>query len=548
MKIVGAAVENCVHVAGILAFLGIARDLGYETVFLGPATPVDKLLGAAVETKAEIVAVSYRLTPSVAREIFKQIEEKIPKYGLEDRKFIFGGTPAVAEVAKEFKFFDRVFSTEGQREIIEYLKGKDKKQAFHIPAQNLIERIKENDPYPLIRHHFGLSSLDQTIEGIEKISDSQVLDVISLAPDQNTQQFFFEPDKMNKSLDGAGGVPIRSEEDFKKLYNATRRGNYPLMRVYSGTTHLIKMAELLQRTVKNAWAAIPISWYNELDGRSDRKFVEAVRENFEAIKWHADRGIPVEINEPHQWGLRNAHDTLFVAMAYLSAYVAKKLGVKNYIAQYMFNTPPGLSPKMDLAKMMAAKEMIESLISNDFNVITEARPGLMAFPADLDEAKGQLAFSISETMFIKPQIVHVVAFTESDHAANADEVIESSKIARKVIEESLKGLPNIWKDKEIVERIKILKSEVKILLDAMRLLSKNEDPFLDPQTYDSALRLGYLDTPNFIGSSIAKGLVSTAIIKGSCEVVNPKTGEVIREKERLESIRKHLPGFVRPDR
>lgn len=537
MKIVGGAVENCVHVAGILSFLGIARSLGYETIFLGPATPIDKLLGAGVETKAEIIAVSYRLTPSVAREIFKEIEKKIPQYGLENRKFIFGGTPAVAEVAKEFKFFDMAFSTESQREIIKYLKGTDERHTFQMPAQDLVKRIKENEPYPLIRHHFGLSSLDETIKGIEKISDSQVLDVISLAPDQNTQQFFFEPDKMNKSLDGAGGVPVRTEKDFEMLYQATRRGNYPLMRAYSGTTHVIEMAELLQRTIKNAWAAIPLSWYNELDGRSDRKFVDAVRENMKAIKWHADHGIPVEINEPHQWGLRNAHDAIFVAMGYLSAYVAKKLGVKNYIAQYMFNTPSGLSPKMDIAKMMATKDMIESLISKDFNVITEVRPGLMAFPADLDEAKGQLAFSIGESMFLRPQIVHVVAFTEADHAANADEVIESVKIARRAIEESLKGLPNVRNDPEIGERIDILKSDAKVLLDAMRALSKSEDPFLDPRTYDVAVKIGYLDTPNFVGSKVGKGLISTAIIEGACEVINPKTGEVIREKERIDSIR-----------
>ncbi len=72
----------------------------------------------------------------------------------------------------------------------------------------------------------------------------------------------------------------------------------------------------------------------------------------------------------------------------------------------------------------------------------------------------------------------------------------------------------------------------------MSLLSKSEDPFLDPQTYDSAVKLGYLDAPNFIGSKVAKGVISTAIINGACEVVNPKTGEIVREKERLESIRK----------
>ncbi len=539
MKIVGAAIENDVHVAGILSFLSIARDLGYETIFLGPATPTDKLLDAAVETKAEIIAISYRLAPHVAREIFKRVEEKITQYGLEDRKFIFGGTQAVANVAKEFKFFDKIFSTEERREIIKYLKGTDEKNASKIPAQDLIKRIQENDPYPLIRHHFGLSSLEETIKGIEKISDSQIIDVISLAPDQNAQQFFFEPEKMNKSLDGSGGVPVRSERDFELLYRATRRGNYPLLRAYSGTTHIIKMAELLQKTIKNAWAAIPISWYNELDGRSERKFIDAVRENLEAIRWHAQNGIPVEINEPHQWGLRMAHDVIFVVMGYIGAYVAKALGVKNYIAQYMLNTPSGVSPRMDIAKMISTKEMIDSLTSEDFNVITEVRPGLMAFPADLDEAKGQLAFSISEAMILKPQIVHVVAFTEADHVANANEVIESSKIARRVIEESLKGIPNVINDPEIEKRVKILKSDAQILLDAIRSLSKSEEPFLDPQTYDAAVKLGYLDTPNFIGSKVGKGLVSTAIINGACEAINPKTGEILRELERINGLLEH---------
>jgi len=420
MKIVGAAVGNCVHVAGILSFMGIARSLGHETIFLGPATPVDKLLGAAVETKADMIAVSYRLTPSVAREIFKEIEEKISKYGLEDRIFIFGGTAQVAEVAREFDFFDRVFSTEREREIVDFLKGdKEKYSEPMIPAQTLIERIKENAPYPVIRHHFGLPTFEETLKGIKEIADSGTVDVISVAPDQNTQQYFFEPKKMKKELSGAGGVPLRSKEDFKRIYEATRRGNYPIMRCYAGTTHIVKMAELLHKMIHNAWAAIPLCWYNELDGRSKRKFTEAVSENMEGIKWNAKHDIPVEINEPHQWGLRNAHDTLFVAMAYVAAYVAKKLGVKNYVAQYMMNTPAGLSPKMDLAKMIAAKKLITSLEDEEFKVITEVRPGLMAFPADMDRAKGQLAFSITEAMELEPQIVHVVSFTEADHVARA---------------------------------------------------------------------------------------------------------------------------------
>ncbi len=537
MKIVGAAVGNCVHVAGILSFMGIARSLGHETIFLRPATPVDKLLGAAIETEADMIAVSYRLTPSVAREIFKELEEKIPKYGLSDRIFVFGGTAQVAKIAREFDFFDKVFSTQGQREIVDFLKGdKGKLLEVAIPAQTLVDRIRESAPYPIIRHHFGLPRLEETLEGIKEIADSETIDVISLAPDQNAQQYFFEPKEMKKELSGAGGVPLRTEEDFKRIYEATRRGNYPIMRCYSGTAHIVEMADLLNRVIHNAWAAIPLCWYNELDGRSKRKFTEAVSENMEGIKWNAKHGIPVEVNEPHQWGLRNAHDALFVAMAYVSAYVAKKLGVKTYVAQYMMNTPPGLSPRMDLAKMLAAKKLIHTLEDEEFKVITEVRPGLMAFPADMDKAKGQLAFSVAEAMELEPQIVHVVSFTEADHVALAHEIVQSAKIARQVIEESVKGLPHIENDPEIKNRVRILEDDAHVLIDAIRQLSNAQDPFLDPNTYYAALRIGYLDTPNFSGSAVGLGKISTAIVDGKCEVVDPRTGRIIREQERINSI------------
>ena len=53
-------------------------------------------------------------------------------------------------------------------------------------------------------------------------------------------------------------------------------------------------------------------------------------------------GIPVELNEPHHWGMRDAPDVIFVVAAYLSAYNARAFGVTDYIAQLMFNSPPGL--------------------------------------------------------------------------------------------------------------------------------------------------------------------------------------------------------------
>lgn len=64
---------------------------------------------------------------------------------------------------------------------------------------------------------------------------------------------------MDPNQDGAGGgAPIRSKEDFINLYQASRRGNYPLVRCYSGTTHIVDFSKLLKQTINNAWAAIPI--------------------------------------------------------------------------------------------------------------------------------------------------------------------------------------------------------------------------------------------------------------------------------------------------
>ena len=42
--IVGVAIGDCVHVAGVVNFLNLAEQLGYRTVCLGPAVSVEDLL------------------------------------------------------------------------------------------------------------------------------------------------------------------------------------------------------------------------------------------------------------------------------------------------------------------------------------------------------------------------------------------------------------------------------------------------------------------------------------------------------------------------
>lgn len=74
---------------------------------------------------------------------------------------------------------------------MKYLREIENGNEKSLYSQNLIERVKNNAPYPLIRHHFGRPSLEETVEGVKLIAESRVLDVISLGPDQNAQEYFF---------------------------------------------------------------------------------------------------------------------------------------------------------------------------------------------------------------------------------------------------------------------------------------------------------------------------------------------------------------------
>ena len=62
-------------------------------------------------------------------------------------------------------------------------------------------------------------------------------------------------------------------------------------------------------------------WYRT-DKRGPRKLKDAIAENQEVMKWHGERNIPVEVMI-HHWSLRDAHDAIGVAAAYLAAYNAK---------------------------------------------------------------------------------------------------------------------------------------------------------------------------------------------------------------------------------
>ncbi|HHW04140.1 MAG TPA: cobalamin B12-binding domain-containing protein [Thermoanaerobacterales bacterium] len=544
-KILAASIGNCVHVAGIMNFLTLAEKEGYETIFLGAAVPIDELISVVKSERPEYVGVSYRLTPGPLREVLKELGQKIKNEGLNGIKWIFGGTEPTAEVAEESGLFYKVFNgLEDVDDVIGFLKGRRLSEAEYY-ARDLVSRIKSKYPYPILRHHLGLPTLEETVASVEKIAESKVLDVISIAPDQNAQEHFFEQDKMDRRLDGAGGVPVRSREDFLALYDAAQRGNFPLLRCYSGTNDLIPFAELLQDTIKNAWCAVPLCWYNVLDRRGPRPVKESIEENQQVMKWHGERGIPVEVNESHHWSLRDAHDTIGVVTAYLAAYNAKKMGVKDYIAQYMFNVPPSISPKMDLAKMLAKIELIESLQDDSFTVYRQARAGLASFPGDLSQAKGQLASSAYLAMAIKPHIYHVVGYCEAHHAATADDIIESCRIVRGVIRNHFLGAVDITKDKEVQNRKRELIEEALFTLGAIKELNPAaKDPLADAGTIAKAIKIGILDAPHLRGNPYACGKLTTRLVEGALYAYDPEEKRIVTEKERIEKIMRNLNAEV----
>ncbi len=537
-KYLGAAIGNCVHVGGIVNFFRLAENEGHKTYFMGAAVSIERLIEKISEINPDVVAIGYRLTPTNAVPLLNELELQINEKGLRDIKWIFGGTKPVADIAESYSFFSTIFDgTEDIDDVIDFLRGKYLKEVETSYPSNITDRIKSKYPYPVLRHIFGLPSLEDTIEGVKTIAESKVLDVISIGPDQNTQQFFFNPEKMNHDLDGAGGVPLRQEDDFRELFNASRRGNFPLLRCYSGTSEIFKFAEMLKDTINNAWCAVPLCWYNVLDGRGTRPVCESITEGQKLMKLHAKWNIPIEVNEAHHWSLRDAHDTIGVVMAFLAAYNAKAMGVKDYIAQYMFNVPPALHHKMDLAKMLAKVELIESLEDDDFKAYRQVRTGLASLSADLDVAKGQLASSTYMMMALRPHIVHVVGFSEADHAATAVEVIESTKIVRGVIRSTLDGMTDMCKDGEVLERKNELLSEAKYLLDTIKeLYQGSADPWSDPEVLEDIIKRGIIDAPHLVNNPSAKGTLETRIIDGKCLAYSKVMNKVITERERIEEI------------
>ncbi|MEK6255771.1 MAG: methionine synthase, partial [Chloroflexota bacterium] len=349
------------------------------------------------------------------------------------------------------------------------------------------------------------------------------------------------PERQKKRRFGAGGVPVRTADDYRALYAASRTGNFPIMRTYSGTDDFTRLAEMYVDTINISWAAVPLYWFNKMDGRGPWDLEGSIREHQKLMAWYGQRNIPVEANEAHHWGMRDAPDVVFVVSAYLAAYNAKAAGVKDHIVQMMFNSPPGMSDAMDLAKMLAVMELILELVGPDFRVYKQTRTGLLSYPVDLDKARAHLAASVYVQMALKPDIVHVVGYPEADHAVSAKEIVESCAMARRAIENAYRGQIDLTSSPNVREQVEVLVSEARLLINAIRDLGakKSNDPLADAGVLAQAVQVGMMDAPQLGNNLYGKGEISTFIDqRGACMVVDRGSQKPVREKERISNILK----------
>ena len=141
-------------------------------------------------------------------------------------------------------------------------------------------------------------------------------------------------------------------------------------------------------------------------------------------------------------------------------------------------------------------------------------------------------------MALQPDIVHVVAFCEADHAAKPGDVIESCRIARQVIDNLIYGAPDFAADPLVIERSVELTREAGLLIKAIKEMGKNlsEDPLSDAKNLANAIKIGLIDAPHLKGNPEAAGKLTTKMINGACYAYDFNRERIISEEERIEQI------------
>jgi hypothetical protein len=596
---------NDPHTEGPHIASKVAKLAGISSVLLEPSPGHALILEGIHAHDPLFLGFSYRLSPPIGVAEFKKVLFTLRNEGLlvgrngEPRRIAFSGLPdtiaKLRAIAHELPcsvqlmephpnvmdridamldFFDVVKDRKSIRTTLrneieppgiaildqladEVVRGRDylTEPPLPVPSPAAIKdytvRIRESG-MPVIRSHFGIphSTIEPTVEGIRAIAEARVIDEVSLGSSDLSQRYFGKPEEFDKHKDD-GGVPYRTEEDLVKLFQASRTGNYPSVKPYAHVVGLVPFIDTCIRTgmLVGAHQAIPLFWFNQLDGRGPTPVPESIAEHIAAVRELARRGIPVEMNDPNQWSSRWAHDTIIVASYALISAVMSTNGVKDMVLQMQFNKPRETSDHGDLAKMTAGLEIAGVIASHTKpapTIYRETRTGIESLSPDLEKARWQLGRSTLLQMMVDPHILHLVSFCEANHAAKPEDIIESSKIIRRAVRVFREHSPDLRQhldDPVVLERREHLLKEVAFLLREIAKLDRGYAgqplaalaPLLaDAGTLAASMEKRLMTAPGIVLPQYRNTTLVTRPLRGFIDAVDSGTGtRVMPEVERL---------------
>ncbi len=601
---VATTLANDPHTEGLHNASKIAAMGGVESYILPPSLDYKPFYEAVDKYKPHFIGLSYRQNEEVAiRELFKVVGY-FATTGLiketDDVKIQFAGLPKTIQILKDKlnelplpvvlcqaspRVLERVtetvdfFEIKHDREAIiqkvyeelvpkgveifnqladEAVRGDDYKNEPPLPIPSIqacndyITRIKESE-LPVLRSHFGIpdNTIKPTVEGIKELAEARVLDEVSLGSSDLSQRYFGHPE-MFEQLKNDGGVPYKDYADLVTLYQASRCGNYPGVKPYCHVTDLVGFVHqcLDAGMLKGAHQAVPLFWFNELDGRGPAMVRQNIKEHFACVRELAKYGIPVEMNDPNQWSSRWAHDTIIVTSYALISAVMTMCGVKDMVLQMQFNKPKETGDYADLAKMYAGMEMARRVSlcrHNPASIFRETRTGIESLSADMNLAKWQLARSTFLQMCMDPHIIHIVSYCEANYAARPADIIDSSRLIRRVVKIFRQHKADIMKEVNVpivTERRDYLIKESTWLVNEIAKLNPKYQPCPleniaqyvgDEDVIASSIEKKYMSAPGIINAKYRGDFITKPLKYGMINVVddynNPR---IITEQERLK--------------
>lgn len=601
---VATSLANDPHTEGMHNASKIATLGEVGSYILPPSLGYTAFYDAIHKYKPRFIGLSYRQNENVAvHELFKVVNYFYSS-GLikpeDDVKIQFAGLPKTIEILKDkihelpLKVYlceaspivlDRITETvdyfeitQNREEIInsiykelvpkgieifdqladEAVRNDDYKNEPPLPipsakaCNDYITRIHEAE-LPVLRSHFGIpdKTIIPTVEGIKELAEARVLDEISLGSSDLSQRYFGHPE-MFEILKNDGGVPYKDYSDLVALYQASRYGNFPGVKPYCHVTDLVNFVDqcLSAGMLKGVHQAVPLYWFNELDGRGPAIVRDSIKEHFAAVKKIASCGIPVEMNDPNQWSSRLAHDTVIVTSYALISAVMTMCGVENMVLQMQFNKPKETGDYADLAKMSAGLEMARKISlgrNNPASIFRETRTGIESLSSDMNLAKWQLARSTFLQMCMNPHIIHIVSYCEANYAARPADIIDSSKLIRRAVRIFRANQEDIMKEVNspiVKERKEYLINESSYLLNEIAKLNpKYQSCTLetmaqyvgDENVIASSIEKKYMSAPGIVNEKYKGDFLTKPMKYGMINLVddynNPK---IITEQERLK--------------